>query len=164
MPQTVVHITDTHLFEDSRATLKGINPEANLQRVIEQACADRPDAVLVTGDLVHDESLEAYQKIQRYLERFDCPVYCLPGNHDSPRLMAKVLNWEMKQGLSHDRLGDWHLILVNSWSEGCEGGRISDETLSALNRLLSTIDSEACVLATHHQPVPVCSLWIDQES
>ena len=50
-----------------------------------------PDAILMTGDLSQDFSREAYLAIRELLADVPAPVYCLPGNHDEPALMAEIL-------------------------------------------------------------------------
>ena len=43
---------------------------------------DRPDAVLVTGDIADNAAAEEYATARELLERIGVPVYVLPGNHD----------------------------------------------------------------------------------
>ena len=65
----LLHITDTHLFEDTEGRLRGVDTRRTLSRVLARAQADaRPvGAVLATGDLSQDETPAAYQHFRTLL-------------------------------------------------------------------------------------------------
>ena len=74
--------------------MRGVNTFDTFRAVIEHAMAvpERPDAILATGDLVQDETRAGYEAFRSLLDPFELPVLCIPGNHDSPRIMADVLD------------------------------------------------------------------------
>ena len=43
----------------------------------------RPDAVLITGDLVNDGRPNQYEHLRVLLGPLDVPLYLMPGNHDT---------------------------------------------------------------------------------
>ena len=85
----LIQFTDTHIFSDPAATFDGIDTMQSLQSVIDHARKFNwpPDAILVTGDLVHDPVEPAYQRLREMLNKTAHPVFCIPGNHDAPLLM-----------------------------------------------------------------------------
>ncbi|MFU8817118.1 MAG: metallophosphoesterase, partial [Pseudomonadales bacterium] len=89
-----MQITDTHLLPEAGATLIGVDTADSLQAVLQQALAEHtPDAILATGDLVHDDPTGAgYQRFRRLVGGlYGGPILHLPGNHDLDRPMAPLL-------------------------------------------------------------------------
>ena len=96
----LAHIADAHLGirQYNRQTPTGINQrEADVARAfriaIDGVIADRPDVVVVAGDLFHSVRptnsaiVFAFQQFQRLREALpDAPVILIAGNHDTPRL------------------------------------------------------------------------------
>ena len=58
----ILQLTDTHLFADPGGRLLGQNTRHTLELALDLATgtSDGFDLVLLTGDLVHDESWEGY--------------------------------------------------------------------------------------------------------
>ena len=85
--------SDTHLYADAAQELYGINCDISLQQVLltAQSLPRAADLCLLTGDLVHDYSEAAYQRLLDYFERLAIPAYCLPGNHNAVNLMQRIL-------------------------------------------------------------------------
>ncbi|MFT5427221.1 MAG: Icc protein, partial [Gammaproteobacteria bacterium] len=90
----LIQITDTHIFADAKDRFDDVDTSASLNEVLNLAKAnDWPvDALLATGDLVHDPRTMAYERLLEVFTTIEKPVFCLPGNHDSPILMHKLLN------------------------------------------------------------------------
>ncbi|HHH44389.1 MAG TPA: phosphodiesterase, partial [Gammaproteobacteria bacterium] len=82
-PLRVVQVTDTHLYADPDGCLLGLNTRYCLAQVIDLVRSERsPDLLVVSGDLTHDGSPQAYRHVQEAFRRIGAPVWCLPGNHD----------------------------------------------------------------------------------
>ena len=110
--------------------MRGVNTYQTLKAVLEQAQASRhwpPQAILATGDLVQDETRAGYERFRRAFRDFGLPVYCLPGNHDEPVLMAEMLNHAPFQYCGTVEMGDWCLVLLSTFSKGDDGGRLSKQ-------------------------------------
>src|SRR5690242_16410778 len=88
----LVQFTDLHVVGNADRTLRGINTLQTLQRTIAHANArfDGPDAFLLSGDLVHDDP-QGYAHIVSAFKDSATPVYCIPGNHDTPEQMRIAL-------------------------------------------------------------------------
>lgn len=85
-----VHITDTHLpthefYPEGTSDTTELN---DLYEVIKDINLIRPEFVLLTGDLINEGELEDFEcrrnhtRSIRLLEKFEVPVYIVPGNHD----------------------------------------------------------------------------------
>ncbi|MEO8224003.1 MAG: metallophosphoesterase [Gammaproteobacteria bacterium] len=161
-PWRILHITDPHLHAQRTARMRGVNTDETLVRTLAQALADPrpPDAVLATGDLVQDESRAGYDRFRELLVTAGVPVYCIPGNHDSPVVMQEVLSTPPFQFGGTAQHGDWSIILLNSCAPNDDGGVLPPAELAFLERALAA-SGEHCLIALHHQPVPMGSRWLD---
>jgi len=163
-PLRLIQISDTHLSADPAAVSWGLNNQARLERVLDHALrhTPRPDAVLLTGDLVHDESPAGYRRLTRMLATLPAPVLCLPGNHDDPAAMRRLLSKPpLRFGGSH-RVGGWLVILLDSHVDGRDGGALAPSELAALERTLGHNPQRPTLVCLHHHPVPVGSAWLDR--
>lgn len=158
-----MQITDTHLFASSQGCLLGLNTEQSLQAVISEIRAHHlpADLILATGDLAHDGSPAAYERIYAHLESFNLPVYCLPGNHDEALTLQETLNGGLVRYTGHANHGSWQLIFLDSTIAHNEGGHLAPETLQALESHLQSAPGSHTLVCLHHQPVPMNSYWLD---
>lgn len=159
----LLHITDTHLHASPDSRMRGVRTDATFQAVLQHALAnpDPPQAILATGDLVQDETRAGYERLRMALGDLDLPVYCIPGNHDSPALLAEVLGQPPFQVGGFVQQGSWGLVLLNSFQAGDDGGRLGDEELQRLAGILDRGTAEHYLVCVHHQPVPMGSRWLD---
>jgi len=158
-----LQITDTHLFADSQGSLLGLNTEQSLQAVISQIRAHRraTDLILATGDLVHDGTRAAYQRIFSHLGNFDQPVYCLAGNHDEARTLQNTLREGRIKYVEHAYHGSWHFIFLDSTVAHSEGAHLTKATLNALETYLQEAPDTNTLICLHHQPIAMGSHWLD---
>jgi Icc protein len=160
----LLHITDTHLFADDDARLRGVDTARTLAAVLAQAARDprRADAVLVTGDLSQDETAGAYRRFRELLARARAPVWCLPGNHDAPHFMEEALGAPPFHvgGVLHT--AGWCVLLLTSYLAGDHGGRLAPSELTWLELMLKEHARKHVLLAVHHHPLPLGSRWLDE--
>jgi Icc protein len=159
----VVQITDTHLLADQGADLRGVATLPALRAVLARAASDieRADAVLVTGDLVHDET-PAYAHFRRAFEQLGKPVLCIPGNHDDPVALRRALDAQPFQVGGHADFGDWRIVLLDSVRPGAAGGHLAPHELAALEHALATADGRHVIVGLHHHPVSMSCRWLDE--
>lgn len=143
--------------------MRGITTYETFRQVVQHARAqkDPPQAILATGDLVQDETRSGYERFRDELKDSSVPVYCIAGNHDAPTIMADVLSarpFQVGGKASHD---DWTLLLLDSFSPGDDGGRISVSDFEQLRADLAELRYKHVMLAVHHHPVPMGSRWLD---
>ena len=163
-PAVVLQITDTHLFASPDRTHRGVNTQASLDAVLAHAYADPrwpPDAVLVTGDIVHDESRAGYLRFRNTLESLALPAFCIPGNHDDPALLEDCLAAPRIQVCGETRLGTWRVILLSTFGEGALGGALGHGELTRMESALDKHPDEPTLICMHHPPVAMSSAWLD---
>lgn len=161
-PARLIQITDSHLFADPGGRLLGLKTRSSFEAVLRLALgAQRPaQALVMTGDLIHDESAEGYGYLRGVLEATGLPCYCIPGNHDRPELIAQWLGPAALGRVASRALGPWTLIFLDSTHAGHEGGRLATDQLEAMDALLAANPSPALIFL-HQHPVPVGSAWMD---
>jgi Icc protein len=159
----ILHITDSHFLAEQGQTLLGVETELSFAAVLEKAKQKswRPDLALLTGDLAQDPCASSYERLRRRLVALDIPCYCLPGNHDDPRLMSEVLPAENVYVRSQIFIDKWQIICLDSTISGKPGGRLSADQLCLLENSLTGHPDRYALIALHHHPIPSGSLWMD---
>lgn len=76
-----IHASDTHISE------KSVDRIAKLRAIVEK---EKPDFVIITGDLVRDalrvsekEASGYYELYVKEIQKFNVPVWSVPGNHEN---------------------------------------------------------------------------------
>ncbi|PSO49009.1 MAG: 3',5'-cyclic-AMP phosphodiesterase [Cyanobacteria bacterium SW_9_44_58] len=163
-PLLIAQITDTHLLASAEGKLLGLATEESLATVIEEIKNDspQPNRILLTGDLSQDETLDSYWRLHKHLKTLNIPSYWIPGNHDQPHLMEKVLTFPPAYGDKSFQCGGWQFILLNSAVPGRVYGHLNSETLDWLDLQLQQAGSLPTLIALHHPPFAVDSYWIDK--
>ncbi|TCT17987.1 Icc protein [Thiobaca trueperi] len=158
----LLQLSDPHLFAQPAGQLLGITTRFSFEAVLEWALAgpDKPDALVLTGDLVHDDSPDGYRYLRRILDQTGLPYDCLAGNHDRRDLMDACLGSTSVEPVVSRRLGAWHLIFLDSANPGHNSGYLSPEQLHQLGERLAA-DPAPTLIFLHHHPVPVGSAWMD---
>jgi Icc protein len=158
-----LQLTDTHLFAESSGTLLGLNTEQSLKSVIEHARQRHPaiDLVLATGDLAHDGSAAAYRRFFGLMDRFERPVYCLPGNHDEATILGNLGSCGHCITTDQATFGNWQFIFLDSTVPDSEGSHFSTATLQRLEAQLQASMDRHVLVCLHHQPVLMGSAWLD---
>ena len=160
----LLQISDTHLHATRASRMRGVNTYDTFRAVLDTAerHADWPaDAILVSGDLVQDESRAGYELFRSEMEPLGVNVYCLPGNHDDPKLMDEILSGGPFQFCGTARLGPWSLILLNTFLTGEDAGGLGQRRLEALAAALTDHSSQHTLVCMHHQPMNMGSTWLD---
>src|SRR4029077_18346189 len=155
--------TDPHLYGSESESLRGVPTLPALRAALAQARARdwRPDALLVTGDIVQDDA-GGYEHFRRLFGGLGVPVLCLPGNHDEPEAMRRELAAEPFVLDDFLDLGRWRIVLLDSCIPGAASGAISAPSLAALERAVATAGTRHCLVCLHHPPVPMASRWLDR--
>lgn len=165
-PLRIIQITDLHLFGDPSGKLLGLTTRLTFESVLAQALGGashglpQPDALVLTGDLVHDESARGYAYLSQVIVSTGLPCFCIPGNHDRRDLMEIHLGAAAVGSLAGRRLGEWHLIFLDSTVQGQDGGYLQLDQLRSLEVLLAAEPSPTLILL-HQHPIPVGSAWMD---
>lgn len=159
----LTHFTDPHLYGGEGELLRGIATLPSLEATLANARQHDwpPDAVLVTGDLVQDDPA-GYAHFRRIFGALQLPVLCLPGNHDEPEAMRRELDRRPFVIGGAVDLGLWRIVLLDSTIRGSASGRLSADSLAALQSALAAAPQRHVLVCLHHHPVPMASRWLDR--
>ena len=159
----VIQITDTHVLDDGAPSFNDFDTSASLIRVIQHIKTKEADAdlILLTGDLVHEPTESAYQKLADHLSVITTPLFCLPGNHDDPVKMNYVMGANGFDISNLIHIGSWLIILLNTSVIGEHAGELNQQELDFLQQSLESYPECHCLIALHHHPVSINSSWMD---
>ena len=143
--------------------VRGVATDATLARCIAHAKRrhPRPRAVLLTGDLVHDDP-GGYAALRAQFAGIGVPVHCLPGNHDESAEVARHLAGPPFVLEFAPRHGEWMFVMLDSTVPGEHGGHIAEEQLLRLDAVLTDAPDAHALVCLHHHPVPHGSAWLDE--
>jgi 3',5'-cyclic-AMP phosphodiesterase len=163
-PVRLLHLTDPHLFGDESRAIYGVTTAVSFRKVLAEAFAHgtpRPAAILVTGDIADDHTAAAYANFSRALQPCGVPVFCLPGNHDEPGLMADLVDGGGYQYGGTAEFGAWGAVFIDTHVPGRPEGRVDPAELRRLGAALAAFGERPILVALHHPPLPVGSAWLD---
>ena len=158
----VLQVSDCHIPRDPKTPYRGLNADRNLASLLPAMRRWQPDLVLLTGDVSEDGSAASYGRVSAQLSTVGAPVLALPGNHDDPAVMRRYFPlgpWG-RPYVCEKR--NWQLVLLDSTEPDRVAGEFSDAALAELEQCLLNASSRHVLIALHHQPVLVGSLWIDR--
>lgn len=138
----------------------GVDTALALEKTIAKInnLVNRPDVIIVTGDLAEDGSGTTYQRFRTLLSegKVTIPVYVLPGNHDDISQMRSAFNGDGIYCTSAEKLGDWGVIFVNSQVIRRSYGYVNPSELAELKKNISSFDGLPILVAIHHTPSELC--------
>lgn len=162
----LIQITDTHLFRDPRADLLKLNTQHSFEKVVELIAAQerKIDAILATGDIAQDASVEAYLRFASAMTQFSAPFYWIPGNHDRRSVMQGI-ETHKDAFVSLKRFANWQVILLDSSVAGEVHGYLNKRELTNLETCLSAANDdpaiEHSVVCLHHNPILGNAKWME---
>lgn len=159
----VLHLTDPHLFADPDGALRGAVTRSTLSNVLAhyKAGSWQADLVVVTGDLIQDDSVDAYEHFRQLLTRLQMPVYCLPGNHDVRALMQQALAGPPFYYCESVERDGWLIACVDSCVTDDAGGSVIEAEFQRLERQIAATSAANVMVCLHHPPVRMGSKWLD---
>ena len=93
---------------------------------------------------------------------FQCIVVeCIPGNHDDPVLMQKMLCCDKILLTKQIIFRNWQLILLNTHLPNTHGGRLAEFEQEFLDSCLKAHREKYAMICLHHPPVSIDSPWMD---
>lgn len=177
MPQAirVLQITDLHLKADTSALWRGHNVQHSLDAVLELARKDThwpPELILVTGDIVDDETPEGYQlTYQRLAQQLrdqlgdaadTTQIAYIPGNHDDAAILADTCNTLGIEGCGSFELGNWQIIQLDSTLPRNCDGELGTQQLDLLRTALNKGHQQNILVTLHHPLIELDSQWMDE--
>lgn len=151
------------MFADADGELRGTVTQASLQQVLDHYIAGdwRAERALITGDLIQDDSAEAYERFRELLLPLNMRMHCVPGNHDIRDLMRPVCSRPPFSYCAREEVGNWLLLGLDSCVHGEAGGEVSDDELERLESTIAASQARHILVALHHPPIPMDSTWLD---
>lgn len=161
----LVQLSDPHIVAPGRLLMDRIDTAALLASAVANVQALEPPAaaVVLTGDLVERGGADEYAHLQQLLQPLTCPVWLMPGNHDSATAMRLALadHAELKP-LSEAALAPFvlwvrevagmRLIALDTVVAGASHGALCEHRLAWLDRTLSAVPNQPTIVAMHHPP------------
>lgn len=159
----LLQFTDTHLPGEPGMQIRGVATRETLGRAIAHAAGrhPQPDAVLLTGDLVHDDA-RGYAVLRGLFGGFTAPVHCLPGNHDDRAALRRELAGPPFVHEFAMRRKGWLFVMLDSTVPGKDHGHLDTAQLGRLDAALAQHRDAHALVCLHHHPVPHGSRWLDE--
>ncbi|GAB7541116.1 phosphodiesterase [Cupriavidus sp. CuC1] len=170
----LAHITDLHIKAGGKLSYRMVDTAGALRRCIASllAAPQRPDSVVITGDLVDFGTEEEYRFLRGILEDLPMPVRLLPGNHDHRATLRRVF-------ADHDYLfangdgdapihysvaaGPLRLVAFDCTVPGKPGGQVDPAALPWLEATLAAEPGRPTLLMLHHPPFHTGIGHMDQQ-
>ncbi|MEU8578477.1 metallophosphoesterase [Streptomyces asoensis] len=163
----ILHLSDTHIGRVDGPEGDRVDATDSLRLLLDALRHQRDvDAVVVTGDLADDGSVEAYGIVRELVGGFarslDAPVFYTTGNHDERSAFAKVLGdghpdaeltFPGAERAAVSTVGGWRFVTLDSLVPGKVHGRLGARQLDWLREVLSTPAERGTVVAFHHPPI-----------
>lgn len=167
---TIGHLSDMHLIgemgaEGTMLRLKeaGGDPQGSLERCLKELAEERPDLLLITGDMCHEGTAADYDGLRETIEKHlpGVPVLASLGNHDVRDAFRKGFLGDTYGG-DHPycdmlELGGFRFISIDSAYEKKLTGNVGDGQLDWLEKAVLPHAPKGNVLLTHHPMCPELS-------
>ncbi|WP_028312869.1 phosphodiesterase [Derxia gummosa] len=165
----LAQLSDLHV---SATPLQGIVPTEPMARAAVAAvlrAEARPDACVLTGDLVDAGTADSYALLADLLRPLEArmPVYLMPGNHDARGPLREVFTHHRylpAEGRLNYRveIGPLALIALDTLVEGSGHGCVDAATLGWLDAALAAESSRPTIVALHHPPFATGIAFMDR--
>ena len=166
-----LQLSDLHVVEEGARASGVLDTRriltAAIDRLLEMQAALGPlDAVLVSGDISDNGSVDSYAYANAELDRLGLPVFVVPGNHDVREAFRAAFD-DLKamppNGLIDwaTTIGDTCVVGLDTLIEGQGGGRLREESLDFLRNTLDRTRQGPVVIMLHHPPIKTGIRFMD---
>ena len=161
-------ISDPHVVEKGTLAYGKVDTPRHLERCVRKVLAlpRRPDAVVVTGDLVEHPGPVTYSHFADLIEPLKMPVYLMPGNHDDPEAMWSYFGntpmFPCEPPHYQYAIEDlpFRVLMLNSHYDDSELPFFGDRRLRWLDDELAR-SARPTLIAIHHPPMRTGIGFID---
>jgi len=158
----ICQISDLHIKAGNALAYRVVDTAAYLRRCVADILAlpQRPDIVVVTGDLTDSGQPEAYAHLRDLLSPLTMPLYLLPGNHDNRDALRAAFPehayLRQTDGFIQYAVeaGPLRLLALDTVIPGASGGALDAQRLAWLEAHLAEAPERATVILMHHPPFP----------
>lgn len=155
----IAQITDTHIKAGGRLAYRKVDTLNCLKTCVAHlnALTPKPDAVVMTGDMVDFGAEEEYAIARPVLDRLTMPYFVVPGNHDARDAMRRAFadhSYLPEAGYLQYAVEDYpiRLIGLDSCVTGKPFGEMCDARLDWLSSKLEQEPHKPTLLFMHHPP------------
>ncbi len=156
----LLQLSDLHIREPGRLAYGRIDTAPYLREAVASIgrLPQRPDAVVITGDLTDFGRAAEYEHLRALLAPLaPLPIYLLPGNHDERQQLRASFPehaWLGSEGFVQYSVpvGGLQLIALDTVVPGASEGSLCAERLDWLAAQLDACRDRPVVIAMHHPP------------
>ncbi|KVC78663.1 phosphodiesterase [Burkholderia ubonensis] len=155
----LAQISDLHIKRPGQLAYQRVDTAAALARCIARlnALEPRPDAVLVTGDLVDFGRDDEYAQLRDLLAPLEIPYYLMVGNHDDRAALRRAFadrpEWQDGEFVQYAfDVGAVRVLALDSQVPGASAGDLCDARLAWLAAQLDAARDRPVIVALHHPP------------
>ncbi|KVS39705.1 phosphodiesterase [Burkholderia ubonensis] len=155
----LAQISDLHIKRPGQLAYQRVDTAAALARCIARlnALEPRPDAVLVTGDLVDFGRDDEYAQLRDLLAPLEIPYYLMVGNHDDRAALRRAFadrpEWQDGEFVQYAfDVGAVRVLALDSQVPGTSAGDLCDARLAWLAAQLDAARDRPVIVALHHPP------------
>jgi Icc protein len=163
----LAQISDLHIKRPGVLAYRRVDTGAYLARCVAalNALEPRPDAVIMTGDLVDQGDPAQYEHLKTLLAPLAIPYFLLVGNHDERHALRAAFperaELQSQSGGEFVQyavdVGPLRVIALDSLVPGQSGGTLCETRLAWLAAQLDATHGKPTVVALHHPPF-VCGI------
>ncbi|KAF3996587.1 phosphodiesterase [Glaciimonas immobilis] len=153
-------ISDLHIKAHGKKSYRIVDTAESLRRCVAQvnALRPRPDAMVITGDLVDFGLAEEYVFLRHLLQSLEMPFYLIPGNHDDRSNLRDAFPEHTYLQQSKERIeyviDDYPLRIValDTVIPQSSCGALAADSLVWLDQVLAAQLHKPTVIIMHHPP------------
>lgn len=155
----LAQISDLHIKPRGRLAYRKVDTALCLKTAVQSLLhlPQKPDAVIVTGDLVDAGLPEEYGLLAEILAPLDLPLFLMPGNHDLRAPLRAAFPRHGYLGIAGAirftvEAFALRIVALDSLVEGQPYGELGPDQLAWLDRTLAEQPDRPTVVAVHHPP------------
>ena len=157
----VIQISDLHVAANRGLAFNVADGAALLEKTVDHLIAlpQKPDCVVVSGDIAVNGYPGGYAIVAEQLARFRVPVFALPGNHDNRENLLAALgpycpaDRAMAPYLCYTREEfPVRLVFADGTRPGSHSGHLDEQVAAWLKAVFREKTDTPTLLFTHHPP------------
>jgi 3',5'-cyclic-AMP phosphodiesterase len=155
-------ISDLHIKTPGALSYRVVDTAASLRNCVAHILGlrQRPDAVVVTGDLTDFGRPDEYAHLRELLAPLAMPVYLMPGNHDDRAALREAFPEHAYLRQTEPFIqyavdaAPLRLLALDTTNPGESGGALDGARLAWLEARLDEARDRPVVILMHHPPFP----------
>lgn len=163
-------VSDLHVAAPGELSYGRVDCAALLERAVKAILRlpQRPDVLLVTGDLVQNGRAAEYANLRALLAPLELPMYFVPGNHDDREAMRAAFPehaWlRQRPPFIQYAVDKWpvRIVALDTLIPGKPGGRLCAERLAWLDATLAARPDAPTLVMLHHPPFDTLIAHMDR--